>query len=210
MEALNLSHNEAELVYTTDQLAAATAPETATATEPEQPVDDSDDDILDGLFDDEVTTEDKPEPSAAFTEQFEQHFGMTVDDAKALMEDLSALRQEREAYQVYLQHQQLATHWDVPQETVAQRLTEVAKVWNKLPDDKKQKLDNIDGVKAIWARIETKGGKSTPKLDKSAAKATAQSKYLFTQSQIDSMSDAEYAQNRQAIANAYAQGKVKK
>jgi len=105
--------------------------------------------------------------------------------------------------------------WDVPVTEVDRRLAIVAKMWAKLPADKKQAYDSTKGAQVLYTRYEQqqskkgsiKGTQTTTK--GSGMKSTNKSGYVFTQRQIDSMDAATYSQNADANMVAYAQGKVK-
>lgn len=171
--------------------------------------------LLAGLSDeeetvnDETTSEDKP--SAGFVEEFEQQFGMSVADAKALVQELAAERSDRTVRQ---QQADLATHWGVSTDEVTQRLMVVRQFWEKLPADKQAQYDNAEGAKAIYAKLLASNKAGTPKLDRNSSKRTegSSSKYMYTQEQINALmrNPEEYAKEADNILRAYQLGKVKK
>ena len=77
-----------------------------------------------------------------------------------------------------------------------------------------KKLDNVEGVKLIWAKIESekqKGNKAqVPSVQTSGNRtpATSKSAFDFTYSQLQKMSRDEYAKNAKRIERAFAQGRV--
>ncbi|AGY46501.1 scaffolding protein [Cyanophage PP] len=159
----------------------------------------------------EQPSEDEQQPTAEFSAQFEQTFGMSVDDAKELIQEL---HQERVERQVRVMHNELASHWGVDNKEVENRLLEVRKLWEKLPPDKQTQYDNVNGAIAIWARLESSGRtKNTPKLDRnSTSSVTSSSKYWYTEAQIRELqkNPTEYAKHADNVLRAYALGKVKR
>ena len=92
----------------------------------------------------------------------------------------------------------------------------VKTLWDKLPADKQQAYDSTKGAQALYARYEqSQQRKSTAKSTSSAkgkglAGASTQSKYWYTESQINAMDAATYSGNADRILMAYAQGRVKR
>ena len=184
------------------------------------------DDELDSLLDfsdDEETegdTETLPETetSAGFQQEFEQHFGMSVEDAKSLVQELAQERADRQQrtqqQQVELQQRDLATHWGVDEGEVVSRLVVVKQYWDKLPEEKKAQYDNAEGAKAIYAKLVASGKANVPKLDRNSTKSasTGSPKYLYTEAQIRELqkNPEEYAKEADNILRAYQLGKVRK
>ena len=169
-------------------------------------------DDLSALLEDELEGEDATDDSSdeydpKFNATFEKNFGMSVEEAKELVQSLAQERAERGVRQ---QQEALASHWSVPQQEVERRLIDVRAYWEKLPDEKKVKLDNIEGAKAIWAKL-SQGKAGTPKMDRTSGRTPGgTAKYLYTQKQIDRMPQAEYDAQADNIAAAYASGRVRK
>lgn len=161
-------------------------------------------DELPPLDDLELSTEDT-EPTQAFSEQFQEHFGMSVDEAREL---ITTLQQEVAARQVNAQKFELSAAWNVPIGEVEQRLAVVSRMWAQLPDDKKAAYDNPKGAIALYERYTQKRGLKG--IQTSNKQAPVESKYLYTQKQIDRMDQATYEREQQRIMLAYAQGRVKK
>jgi len=159
----------------------------------------------------EQPTEDDDTGYTKYRERLEQDLGMPLAEAKALIEELVAERQQRTVREM---HSELASHWGVGTKDVEQRLVEVKKLWDKLPADKQAQYDNVQGAIAIWARLEASGKvKSTPRLDKNSTGSTvAQTKYWYTQAQISELmkNPNEYAKHADRITIAYQQGRVKR
>lgn len=173
--------------------------------------------LLEGLTADEQDdtevddTKEEDKPSAGFVAEFEQHFGMSVDDAKALVQELAAERSDRTVRQ---QQADLATHWGVDAGEVTARLMVVRQLWEKLPAEKQAQYDNAEGAKAIYAKLQASGKAGTPKLDRNSTRKTegGQSKWMYTQAQINALmqNPDEYAKEADNILRAYQLGKVKK
>lgn len=168
---------------------------------------------LSALLEDEDTPEDDAPDDGSedydpkFSKTFEKEFGMTVEEAKELVQSLAQERAERGVRQ---QQEALASHWGVPQQEVERRLIDVRTYWEKLPEEKQRKLDNVEGAKAIWAKI-SNGKTTTPKMDRTSGKTPGgSSKYLYSQKQIDKMPQHEYDAQADQIAAAYAAGRVKR
>ena len=159
----------------------------------------------------EETAPDGDTPSARFTAEFEDQFGMSVADAKALVQELAAERSERTVRQ---QQADLATHWGVTTDEVTERLTIVRQFWEKLPVEKQAQYDNAEGAKAIYAKLAASNKTGTPKLDRNSTKTTSsgQTKWMYTQEQINTLmkDPAEYAKEADNILRAYQLGKVKR
>ena len=162
-------------------------------------------DELPPLDDLELTTEDSDQPTQAFSEQFQEHFGMSVEEARDL---ITTLQQEVAARQVNAQKFELSAAWNVPIGEVEQRLAVVSRMWSQLPDDKKAAYDNPKGAMALYERYTQQRGLKG--IQSSSKQPAVQSKYLYTQKQIDQMDQATYEREQKRIFLAYAQGKVKK
>lgn len=176
--------------------------------------DDADLDALaDGLLDDE-TEEDSEfvEGSPrfeAFKSDFNKAFGIELADAVELVQ---GLQNDKITRAVNEQKYELGAHWEIPVSQVEQRLAVVAKLWNKLPAERRADFDNPKGAITLWAKYEASQGKRAGGIVKSQGKGTVQSstKYTFTESQINAMDQSTYDKNSAAILNAYATGRVKK
>lgn len=148
-----------------------------------------------------------------FKSDFQKALGLPLDEARNLVQSLKEDSIKREVNE---QKYELSASWDVPVTEVDRRLAIVAKMWNKLPADRKQAYDSTKGAQVLYTRYEqqqnkkgaTKGTQSSVK--GSGKQAANKSGYSFTQQQIDNMDAQTYSQNANAIMVAYAQGKVKR
>lgn len=148
-----------------------------------------------------------------FKSDFQKALGLPLDEARNLVQSLKEDSIKRELNE---QKYELSATWDVPVTEVDRRLAIVAKMWEKLPADKKQAYDSTKGAQVLYTRYEqqqnkkgvTKGAQSSVK--GSGKQAANKSGYSFTQQQIDNMDAPTYSQNADAIMVAYAQGKVKR
>lgn len=148
-----------------------------------------------------------------FKSDFQKALGLPLDEARDLVQ---SLKQDAIKREINEQKYELSATWDVPVTEVDRRLAIVAKMWEKLPADKKQAYDSTKGAQVLYTRYEQqqnkKGtAKGTQSTVKGSGKQSAnKSGYSFTQQQIDAMDAATYSQNADAIMVAYAQGKVKR
>ena len=146
-----------------------------------------------------------------FKEDFNKAFGLPLEEARDLVQ---SLKEDSVKRQLNEQKYELSAAWDVPVTVVDQRLAVVAKMWEKLPADKKAAYDSTKGAQLLWNQYETKrastGAAKVSKTMKSTAKQTSTPKWLYTQRQIDQMDAATYSAEADKIMLAYAQGKVKR
>lgn len=156
--------------------------------EPETPEDDKDDDF-----------------EAKFEQHFEKTFGMKPEDAVMLVQELVQERVDRE---VRGQLTELKTVWGTDDNETQQRLEAVREVYNTLSPENQVKFNNVKGAQVIWNKIAASGKAPKVLKGKSATPTKSQPKAMFTQKQIDAMPIAEYEQNAQRIAYAYANGLV--
>lgn len=148
-----------------------------------------------------------------FRSDFTKAFGLPLEEARDLVQGLQAESTKRAINE---QKYELSASWDVPVTEVDKRLMIVKTMWDKLPADKQQAYDSTKGAQALYARYEqSQQRKSTAKGTSSAkgkglAGATTQSKYWYTEKQINAMDAATYSGNADRILMAYAQGRVKR
>lgn len=149
----------------------------------------------------EETTED--DYSKAFSEDFKKVFGIEVDEAKALVNDLTSFRQEMA----------LMRHWGVSPNEMNTRLTQVKEYFGTLPEDQRSEFDSVEGAIAIWEFLE----KQTPNQTtaKRRPRGTVnqpkpQQKRVYTEQEIQKMSREEYQRNYQEITRAYMENRVVK
>lgn len=147
-----------------------------------------------------------------FREDFNKAFGLPLDEAKVLIQDLRAEQQKR---QINEDKYVLSTEWNVPVKEVEARLAVVAKMWKTLPPDKQQAYDSVKGAQILWNQHSSRKSKSSANkvsstMGSTAKPSTGQPRWLYTQKQIDNMDMATYSAEAQKIMLAYAQGKVKR
>lgn len=148
-----------------------------------------------------------------FRSDFTKAFGLPLEDARDLVQGLQAESIKRSLNE---QKYELSAAWDVPVTEVDRRLMVVKTMWDKLPSDKQQAYDSTKGAQALYARYEQqqqrKGATKAAKTSTKGASSSSgsQSKYWYSESQINSMDAATYAQNANRIMVAYAQGRVKR
>ena len=148
-----------------------------------------------------------------FKSDFQKAFGLPMEEARELVQ---SLKQDSIKREINEQKYELSAAWEVPVTEVDKRLAIVAKMWEKLPADKKQAYDSTKGAQVLYSRYEQqlnkKGATKASQTSTKAGKAptTGKSRYAFTQQQIDAMDAATYSQNADAIMLAYAQGRVKR
>lgn len=146
--------------------------------------------------------EDPTEKSADFASQFKEHFGLPVEEAQEILQELI---QEREQRQVLDQKYELAAKWEVPIAEVDRRMALVTERWSRMSPEDKAKYDSVQGAIAIYKSLQPKDKGIQSSFKKSPATT---SKYDFTQRQIDSMSPQERQRLDAQILRAYAAGRV--
>lgn len=137
----------------------------------------------------------------------QKQFGVSGEDLKAGIEFIKDLQ--------YQQAQVAATNalsqqWNVPALEVSRRLGIIADEFNKLPENERAALDNIEGAIQIWNDIENRDGVKSARLTKTSGTSTKKkAQYDFTQQQIDAMTPEERQRRDKAIQIAYANGRVR-
>ncbi len=163
----------------------------------------------------ESTDEEQVPPGfEKFSEDFKKYLGFDVKEAMTMVQELQTLKQE---LVVREQENSIKSAWNVDNDTYQERMNEVrayaANIQQKNPEMFK-KLDNVEGVKLIWAKIASEKQKGTkaqvPSIQQSGNKtpANAKSTFDFTYSQLQKMSRDEYAKNARRIESAFANGRV--
>ncbi|AGR48561.1 head scaffolding protein [Anabaena phage A-4L] len=174
----------------------------------------------------------QPDPEFdRFANQFKQYAGV---DFREAVSEIQQLREYRQTQEIKRQEQQIARVWGVDESQLEYRLGLVKETWNNLPEDQRREIlyrtgyDEIGAASIIWQQIEQQqeqgggGGlfsepqqvpqqpNGVPTLDRNSAQASRQAsnKYAFSQSQINTMGADEYRANADAIAKAYASGRV--
>lgn len=159
------------------------------------------------------------EEAKAFAKQFQEYLGISVEEFKAAAQDykktIEYVEQVRAENYYNQSIQNLSSEWNVDKSEVESRLEKVRERFNKYPQDMQDRLDNPEGAKLIWAKIEQEQQKqqkpevptfqkSTPGSPKNAGK-----KPLFTREQLANMTPEEYAANNEKIIEAYILGQVR-
>jgi hypothetical protein len=162
------------------------------------------------------------EEAKKFAEQFQQYLGISVDefrnaaqDYRKTIEYVNQVRAEQDRKQAM---SELSQEWGVDDNEVQQRLERVQERFNKYPEEMRQRLDNLEGAKLIWAKIQSEESakqqqqQQVPEFQRSktagqAPKAGQQPR--FTKEQIAKMTPAEYEANNEEIIEAYRLGLVR-
>jgi hypothetical protein len=135
----------------------------------------------------------------------QKRYGLSRDE----FEGMAAKAREVEAANEVVA---LQKSWGVDSAEYETRMTAVRAAFQKLPEAMQDALDNTQGAQMIWAMIQqgSPAKAAVPAVEKSSgAKAQSSGKtHMFTQSEINRMSDADYAKNIKAIEQAYALGLV--
>lgn len=198
-----------------------TEPSSEESSEPSLETDEVDLSLFDELdkaeepkADEEPAEEQAPPGFEKFAEDFKKYLGFDVKEAMTMVQELQTLKQE---IVVREQENNIKSSWGVDDATYQERMNEVRKyaanIQQKNPEMFK-KLDNVEGVKLIWAKLEQekrKGSKAqVPSVQQSGNKtpATSKSAFDFTYSQLQKMSRDEYAKNANKIQRAFADGRV--
>lgn len=177
--------------------------------------------IFDGIDSEAPATEkpaadeDKTPPGfEKFSQDFKEYLGFDIKDAMAAVQELQTLRND---IAIREQEASIKTSWAVDDTTYKARMNEVreyASAIQKKNPSMFEKLDNPEGVKLIWAKLESekrKGNKTqVPGIQTTGNKtpAGARSAFDFTASQLQKMSRDEYAKNARRIERAYVEGRV--
>lgn len=127
--------------------------------------------------------------------------GITVADLKALKENASTSTQQQSLYT-------LAGAWQVPVAEATQRMEMVKAEWDTLSAADKKTYDTVEGAQLLWQRIENRNRASTVGKGRSSG-STPKPKYLYTQTQLDAMSELERQKHDARITYAFKNGLVK-
>lgn len=165
-----------------------------------------------------------PDPAfEQFNQQFKQYAGYDFKEATTAINELRTWKQTQAIRE---QEQKLQQVWEVPDNEFQYRLNTVRDEWNRLPEQERQAIlyrtgyDEMGAASILWKQIESREPAQpeyqvqqpeTPQLDKSTVAPNgrpANTRFKFSQQQINSMSNDEYNQYADAIAQAYANGQV--
>jgi len=146
--------------------------------------------------------------------------GYSLEDINAFIAQSTQAAQKVSQYENAIRQQrqlsQLQTEWGVDRAEFQNRMSAITERFKKYDKATQQRLDTVEGAKLIWAYLQQQQQQSkpnVPQFQKSAPNAPTpgtQPKYMFTQAQIDSMSNEEYRKNSDRILYAYTNNLVKK
>lgn len=147
------------------------------------------------------------------SESFKDVLGVDLREThnmvQQLREQYSAI-QERQAEQaLQAQLSSLQDSWGVNEAELNRRVNAVVEYASKLPEALRAQVDNPEGFKLIWSRIEQ--AKSTPVSAKTSGKSETSPQYKFRKSELAEMMmtrPEEYSARQAEIAAAYAKGQV--
>lgn len=159
---------------------------------------------------------DTPE-AKKFAEDFKQYLGFDISELREGIQTFKAMHQEIVQYKtqkaVDASMKQLQQEWGVDSGEFEQRMSMVLDRFNKYPSELKAKLDNVEGAKLLWAKIEQEArakGKKVPAFERSNSPVSAgTNRPMFTWAEIDAMSQSEYEANADRITYAAANGLIK-
>lgn len=142
--------------------------------------------------------------SEEFNTQFKEAFGIDVNEARELVNDLQNFRSENA----------LMREWGINPTEYDSRITRIREFYNGLPEEGREKFNSPEGAKAIWNHIskndsskKTKAPKRTRgTLGKSQNKSPKSD--LIKRSEILKMSDSDYKANYSKISKAFAENRV--
>jgi hypothetical protein len=178
---------------------------------------------LDDLNIEETSTEEAPVEEAQpekpigyeeFANNFKKYLGIDLEQAKLMVAELQGFRVQT---LVEKQQSQLKSKWG---DDYDNRFNAVKEYYSKLPQDKQQALDNVEGAELIWAKIErdqqAQRQNRTPQVPNfvSGRTTSAQTrtstgnKPVFQYSDIVNMSPSEYRARQQEIQSAFDEGRV--
>ena len=155
---------------------------------------------------------DTPE-AKKFAEDFKQYLGFDVNELRTGIKELEQYRQtlaqERVQQQQEKQMSSLQEEWGLDKSSFEGRMKQVIERFQKYSPEMQARLDSVEGAKLIWAKLEQEQSQNNvPNFVKSSGFTSGGKKYLFTASEIKSMSKEQYAKNADRILKAYQQGLV--
>jgi hypothetical protein len=150
----------------------------------------------------------------ALNEYMQSKFGVSPDEFNQRFSELQQFRQQQLIQQ---QQSELQKEWG---NQFDERLNLVKEYFNNnLTPEQQSALDNADGAKLIWAKIQQEQSANQPNVPNYQQQSSNQTpmqrvnnastpNYMFTRSQIDSMSTQEYQKNIKDIEYAFVNGLV--
>ncbi len=158
------------------------------------------------------------ENAKKFREAFNKYLGFDVDELKNYAQDyrqaIDTIRTIQQENYVRESVNNLSMDWGVSQDEANARLEEVRQRFASYSPEMQARLDNVEGAKLIWSRIENEAlrkQRNVPTFNSSTRTTprTSTNQRMFTQAQIDAMSAREYSDNYSDILFAYQNGLVK-
>jgi hypothetical protein len=150
----------------------------------------------------------------ALNEYMQSKFGVSPDEFNQRFSELQQFRQQQLIQQ---QQGELQKEWG---NQFDERLNLVKEYFNNnLTPEQQSALDNADGAKLIWARIQQEQSSNQPNVPNYQQQSSHQTpmqrvnnastpNYMFTRNQIDNMSTQEYQKNIKDIEYAFVNGLV--
>lgn len=153
-----------------------------------------------------------------FREAFNKYLGFDVaelkDYATQYKSAITELNQIKQQNYINQSINNLANDWSVPVDEVNSRLEAVRERFKNYSPEMQARLDNVEGAKLIWSRIENESitrSNSVPNFNSNRnykPTGNKSTQRMYTQAQIDNMSADEFNSNYSDILYAYANGLV--
>ena len=154
----------------------------------------------------EETEDEDEELSPEFNAQFQDAFGINVDEARDLIGELQNFKSEMI----------LMRDWGVNPIEFDTRINKVREFYNGLPEDGREKFNSPEGAKAIWNHISKNDSNTTKKKAPNRNKGTlgkspssrGKKPELIKRSDILKMNDDDYQKNYRRITKAFAENRI--
>ena len=158
---------------------------------------------------------DTPE-AKKFASDFQQYLGFSVEELRAGIQEMQQMRthfaQVQSNAAIQRQERELSESWGISGDALKDRLDLVRERFAKLPPEMQSRLDNPEGAKMIWARLQQEEQQSgIPVFQKSTGLGMSNAggkKPQFTRSQIQRLTPQQYERYAPQILQAYQQGLV--
>lgn len=162
----------------------------------------------------EITTFDLPDDANAskFKQAFETYLGFPLEDLKTYSQQyqsaITELRQIRQDQYYNSAVNQLASAWGIDTATAEGRIDQIQQRFSQYSDEMRSRLDNVEGAKLIWARLESEAQQrqnAVPQFQRSRGGTPLpnDNNWMFSEKQLDAMSPEEYERNSDKIYQAY-------
>lgn len=151
-----------------------------------------------------------------FKESFEKYLGFPLEDLKTYSQQFQQQQEKLQQIEANNYHNNsiktLAQEWNVDFNQAEGRLNEIKQRFQQYNPDMQKRLDNLEGAKLIWSRLELERSQRSqvPQFQRSSSMSQVgkANEFMFTESQLDNMSKDEYERNADRIFQAYAMGLV--